>query len=156
MTIVKPIDEAREVRDRRIGGDPFGTAPGERRVVDFYRSLNSACFGAVVSTRGDAPTSDSRCEPDPCVTFVTLFGELDLATAPLLRECFARIGGKVEVDCSGLEFVDGEGLGVFASTQARVDANFVFVDPTCSLLRLLRITGLDAGLDVRSNALPAR
>jgi anti-anti-sigma factor len=149
MTIAKQIDEARECR--------FVTAPGERRVVDFYRSLDSAFFGAVVSTRGvDAGTSDSRCEPGPYLTFVTLLGELDLATAPLVRECFARIGGNIEVDCSGLEFVDAQGLGVFASTQARMDANFVFVDPTCSLLRLLRITGLDASLEVRSNGLMVR
>jgi anti-anti-sigma factor len=148
MTVAKQIDEGRARR--------FVTAPRDRRVVDFYRSLDSACFGAVVSTPGvDARTSDSR-DPDPCLTFVTLLGELDLATAPLLRECFALIGGSVEVDCSGLEFVDAEGLGVFASTQARKDANFVFVDPTCSLLRLLRITGLDASLDVRSNGLLVR
>jgi len=149
MTIAKQIDETKEYR--------FVTPPDERRVVDFYRSLDSACFGAVVSTRGvDTRTSDSRYEPEPCLTFVTLLGELDVATAPLVRECFARISGNIEVDCSGLEFVDAQGLGVLASTQARMDANFVFVDPTCSLLRLLRITGLDASLEIRSNALIVR
>jgi anti-sigma B factor antagonist len=87
-------------------------------------------------------------------TVVTLAGELDLATAPELRELLASIDGDVELDCSRLELVGAEGLGVFASAHRRCDGQgwkFVLVDPSPLLLRLLGITGLDASLHVQSD-----
>jgi adenylate kinase len=143
--------------DRHVGRDRFATARDEQRVNDFYRSVGSTFFGAVVSTCGvHAAPSGSQTRPDSCPTLVTVLGELDLSTAPILRACFASIDGPIDVDCSGLEFVDAQGLGVLASTSARADASFVFVDPSRSLLRLLRVTGLDANLEIRSTASPAR
>jgi anti-sigma B factor antagonist len=90
-------------------------------------------------------------------TLVTLAGELDLATAPELRDCLASIDGDVELDCSRLEFVGAEGLGVFVSAHRRCDGQgwkFVLVEPSPLLLRLLRMTGLDASLHVRSDGAP--
>lgn len=151
------VDKAKEGPERPLGRDRFVAARHEQRVIDFYRSPGSTIFGAVVSICGvHAVSSGSQRRPDSCPTLVTLVGELDLATAPLLRECLTRIDGHIDVDCSGLEFVGAEGLGIFASTQARADDNFVFVDPSRSLVRLLRITGLDASLKIRSTTLPAR
>jgi len=75
---------------------------------------------------------------------VTLLGELDLVTAPVLGECFARLSGSIEVDCSGLDSVVEEGLGILASAVERTDAHFVFLDPTGSLAKLPRITGRNA------------
>jgi len=154
---VSPFRAFGAVFDSHLGRDGFGPASHEQRVVDFYRSLGSTFFGAVVSTCGvHAAPAGSQRRPDSCPTMVTVLGDLDLANAPLLRACFASIDGHIDVECSGLGFVDSEGLGVLASTQARTDANFVFVEPSRSLVRLLRATGLDASLEIRSAASLAR
>ena len=151
------IDKAKEGRVRDVGRDRSLTARHEQRVIDFYHSLDSTFFGAVISNCGlHGPPAGSRHRPDTCPTLVTVLGDLDLSNAPLLRACFACIDGHIHVDCSGLESIDPEGLGVLASTQARADAHFVFVDPNRSLLTLLRATGLDASLEIRSTALPTR
>ena len=92
------------------------------------------------------PDSFSAAEAEPRPTLVTLLGELDLSPGAVLRECFARIDGSIEVDCSGLDFVDAEGLGIFVTAQAqcqRTHAAFVLLEPTRSLLKLHRITALD-------------
>ena len=92
-------------------------------------------------------------------TVVTLSGELDLATAPELRDRLASIEGDVEVDCSELQFVDAIGLGVFVSAHKRCDEQgwkLVLVEPSPMLLRLLGITGLDTTLHVRSDLAPPR
>lgn len=124
-----------------------------QRVTDFSCSGAPCFFGAVVSTR----RADGRAESEPAPTRVTLVGELDVSTSPLLRDCFARIDGDVEVDCSGLEFVDAHGLAVFVSARARCEphARFVLVEPASCLSRLLRITGLDATLEIRFVTEPA-
>ena len=85
-------------------------------------------------------------------TVVTPVGELDLATAPKLRDCLASIDGDIEVDCSRLDFVDAIGLGVFVFAHRRCDEHgwkFVLVQPSPLLLQLLGITGLDASIHVR-------
>lgn len=157
MTRVVRIDKAKAVHDRHLGRDRFGPARHEQRVVDFYRSLGPTFFGAVVSTCGvHAAGTGSQRRPDSCPTMVTVLGDLDLANAPLLRACFASLDGHIDVECSGLESVDSEGLRVFASTQARTNARFVFVEPSRSLVRRLRATGLDSSLEIRPAALPAR
>ena len=81
----------------------------EQRVIDFYRTIGSPYFGAVVSAWDiNTSTSGSSCWPgmEPRPTLVTLVGELDVSTVPLLRQCFAHIEGDIDVDCSGLDYVD--------------------------------------------------
>jgi anti-anti-sigma factor len=156
------IDTVISHHDRNVGDARFLTGTGEPRVVDFHRSIGSPFFGAVVSSCGiqtRVPDPFYAAEAEPRPTLVTLLGELDLSTGPVLRECFARIGGSIEVDCSGLDFVDAQGLGIFVTAHAqcqRTHATFVLVEPTRSLLKLLRITGLDARLEVRLNAAQPR
>ena len=151
------IDIGTNHDDRGVGEVLLRTETDEQRVIDFYRTIGSPYFGAVVSACdiNAAPSSSSswpRIEPRP--TVVTLLGELDVSTVPLLRQCFAHIEGDIDVDCSGLDYVDVQGLGIFVSAGARcerADAKFVLVEPTVALLRLLRITGLDKRLEVRSD-----
>ena len=147
-------DRPERARDR-IHGLRYVAGTNEQRVVDFYRSIGPPFFGAVVSTCSSAH-EQPKVEPAPAL--VTLLGELDVSTAPLLRDCFARIDGDVEVDCSGLDFVDAQGLAVFLSARARCEPNgrFVLVEPASCLSRLLRITGLDAALEIRSDAAGVR
>jgi anti-anti-sigma factor len=44
---------------------------------------------------------------------VRLVGELDLAGVAEVRAHLARLDGDIEVDCSGLTFIDCSGLGMF-------------------------------------------
>ena len=123
----------------------------EQRVVDFYRSMSPCFFGVIVSTCSSA-NGGSESEAAPAL--VTVVGELDVSTAPLLRDCFARIHGDIEVDCSGLEFVDARGLAILVSARARCEPHgrFVLVNPARCLSRVLRITGLDATFEIRYDA----
>ena len=42
---------------------------------------------------------------------VRLFGELDACEVRRVRACLVGVDGDVELDCSGLRFVDAAGLG---------------------------------------------
>jgi anti-anti-sigma factor len=153
------IDKVTNREDRGVGEVLLRTETGEQRVIDFYRTIGSPYFGAVVSACDmNASTSRSSCWPgmEPRPTVVTLLGELNISTVPLLRQCFAHIEGDIDVDCSGLDYVDAQGLGIFVSASARcarADAKFVLVEPSGALSRLLQITGLDTRLEVRSSVL---
>jgi anti-anti-sigma factor len=87
-----------------------------------------------------------------------LFGELDACSVPRVRECLVQFDGDVDLDCSGLSFIDAAGIGLFlqvhADCQAR-SAKLLIVDPSRCVLRLLEISGLDSVLAVepRSRAL---
>jgi anti-anti-sigma factor len=83
---------------------------------------------------------------------VTLVGELDLSTAPLLDEGLADIVGDIHIDCSGLDFIGAPGMQCLVTAHARAQqagARLVIVEPPCSLLRLLRVAGVDAYLEIR-------
>jgi len=152
------IDTVTNREVRGVGDVLALTETHEQRVVDFYRSIGSPLFAAVVSACGtNAPPRSPDCWPvmPSRPTVVTLLGELDLSTVPLLRQCFAHIDGDIDVDCSGLDQVDSRGLGILVSASERcahADAKFVLVDPTSALLRLLRITGLDTRVEIRPDS----
>jgi anti-anti-sigma factor len=108
-----------------------------QRVDDFYYSHGIPFFAAVVST---CPQHDAR-------TRVTLAGDLDGATAPILRSCIAGIDGNVEVDCSGLDFVGVPGVAALVDARARWErtgASFELVAPSPMLERLLLIVGISS------------
>jgi anti-sigma B factor antagonist len=91
---------------------------------------------------------------DGSPTVVRLTGELDLAGVPPLRSALAGLGSDVELDCSGLEFIDAAGLGAFVAAHnacAGRGAKLVVVDPSWQLLRLLALTELDTVLSVRQD-----
>lgn len=81
---------------------------------------------------------------------VAVSGEVDVATAPDLREHLASIaesgdGRPVVVDLSGVTFIDSTGLGVLISTRKRCEDDarplaIVIVEPR--ILKVFEITGL--------------
>ena len=82
-------------------------------------------------------------------TVVELTGELDLFTAPLLRDVLLGVSsdGKyfLAVELSGLAFLDSSGLGVLIGAAKRANAGgggLCLVGARESVLRVLRITGL--------------
>jgi anti-sigma B factor antagonist len=75
-------------------------------------------------------------------------GELDLATVPLLTAALAEVDdGDVELDCSGLSFIDATGLRAFQIAHeacARRGCKLVLVDPSPALSRLVQMVGLES------------
>jgi anti-sigma B factor antagonist len=86
----------------------------------------------------------------PGFTVVAVGGEIDVYTAPKLRE---KLIGLVEsgsyqliVDMEGVEFLDSTGLGVLVGGLKRVRAHDGWIDLVCTqsrILRIFRITGLN-------------
>jgi anti-sigma B factor antagonist len=87
---------------------------------------------------------------------VEVVGELDEATAPLLREHLASLltdlVGDLVIDISGLTFVDSTGLSLFLTMHKRLDAEgkrLVIFAPTPKVRRVMEITRLDGYLHVQ-------
>lgn len=89
-------------------------------------------------------------------SWVTVTGDLDLASAPRLRRVLdglCRDGyHEVVVDLAGLEFLGAVGLGVFLSTDEQLRATggrLILNRPQRLVRRVLAITGLDTVLTIR-------
>ncbi len=90
---------------------------------------------------------DERDESD--VVRVAVQGELDVSTAPKLREhLFAAVergSGRMVVDLLGVTFIDSTALGVLIGTkerseQAGIDLRLVMEEPR--IIKIFEITGL--------------
>jgi anti-sigma B factor antagonist len=83
---------------------------------------------------------------------VRMIGELDVASAPQLRETVLHLleptgnVGTVVFDLSAVTFVDSTGLGVIAASRQRVEregGELVLRGPRPNTVKVLEITGLD-------------
>jgi anti-sigma B factor antagonist len=107
-----------------------------------------------------APTTSSDCDPAPLLevelteasdaTWVRPRGELDLCSAPELREALRAQRGPVVLDLRELAFIDASGLHVMveADVRARRDGLDLTVLPGPVAGRLLGLTGLGARLPI--------
>jgi anti-sigma B factor antagonist len=82
-------------------------------------------------------------------TVVEVSGEIDVYTAPKLRESLLNLvdSGNYQliIDMEGVEFLDSTGLGVLVGGLKRVRAHDGAIDLVCTqgrILRIFRITGL--------------
>lgn len=85
---------------------------------------------------------------------VRLHGDLDLAGVPHLLSALACLDGDVELDCSGVDFIDAAGLGAFVRAHqqcAARGAQLVVVDPNPVVVRLMQMVELDTELHIRRN-----
>jgi anti-sigma B factor antagonist len=93
-----------------------------------------------------------RVRTAPLPTLVTVAGEIDLLTAPQLRdEVRALPDGDVILDISGVQFLAAAGLRVLLDLhdrQARAGAQVVLAEATLPVQRVLSVTGLDHTLPV--------
>lgn len=88
--------------------------------------------------------------PQGCTT-VRLCGELDIASAPDLREQLLvlldrRTPSCLIVDLSRLEFIDSSGTAVLVNTDRRaklLNCTLALVAPSPAVSRVLQISGLD-------------
>ena len=73
-------------------------------------------------------------------------GECDLSTAREIEAWLDSFDTPIlEVDLSGVSFIDSSGLKAFLNVRRR-NANMRVVEPSAVVLRLLQITGLHAFL----------
>jgi anti-anti-sigma factor len=77
-------------------------------------------------------------------------GEVDMATAPTLVECFDRVMADpvdlVIVDLAGVTFLDSSGIASLVRAQRQFQGagrDFCVRNPTPMVQRVLRITGVD-------------
>jgi anti-sigma B factor antagonist len=99
-------------------------------------------------------------------TVVEVGGEIDVYTAPKLRECISGLVDagqrQIIVDLEQVEFMDSTGLGVLVGALKRVrtvDGNLDLVCTQERLLKIFRITGLSKVFpihDSQSTALAAQ
>lgn len=82
-------------------------------------------------------------------TIVTVSGEIDVYTAPVLREKLNELVGEGQhhlvVDMEGVDFLDSTGLGVLVGGLKKVrqhDGSLHLVCTSEKILKVFRITGL--------------
>ena len=100
----------------------------------------------------NGPQFDVSVEHAGSTAIVRLAGELDLATAPELADVLHGLEPacqRIILDVTGLEFIDSTGLrlAVVEHDRAAVDGfEFVIAGAAGSVLKVLRLTGLDVTL----------
>jgi len=106
---------------------------------------------------------DIRTERNDGMCVVALDGEVDVYTAPRLKEeLVAAIEGgcsNVVVDMESVGFIDSSGLGVLVSALRRARERDGAVRIVCTrdnILKIFRITGLDKVFPIFSDATEAR
>ncbi|MBO2465080.1 STAS domain-containing protein [Actinomadura violacea] len=94
-------------------------------------------------------------------TFIALSGELDIASAPSLRErlrvALIDAGPHVVIDLSGVTFCDVSGLALLIGARRRTGpgGTLVLAGARPQLVRLLHVTGLDRAFAVRRAGIAA-
>lgn len=91
-----------------------------------------------------------KLHPGESSATLVVGGEIDLATAPALREQLLGLVGEgyehIEVDLDGVDFCDSTGLGVFVGAHRRlraIDGTLVLTHAQRSVRHLFEVSGLD-------------
>lgn len=88
-------------------------------------------------------------------TTVRVAGEIDLATAPSLRECLAALVGGVVVDLTDVSFVDSRAIALLiAEHKRRVAAGerLLITGSSPMALRIFEVTGVDQVLNLNGDS----
>ncbi len=104
-----------------------------------------------------------RDEQEGAMCVLTLEGEVDVYTAPVLKEKLVdnieRGCSNVLVDMERVTFIDSSGLGVLVSALRRARERGGSVRILCTrdnILKIFRITGLDKVFPIFSDAAEAK
>jgi anti-anti-sigma factor len=104
----------------------------------------------VVEERWRSPSSAFSVEPE-VGRRVQLVGELDIAGVPALRASLGDLDGDIELDCSGLTFIDCSGLRVLQNAQLACETAGVrlcLIAPAPCLTRLIDLAGLNGFFEI--------
>ena len=92
------------------------------------------------------------------LTVVSVKGEVDLYTAPSLKESVADLvtsgRSKIAVDLGEVEFMDSTGLGVLIGALKRckeAGGSLTLIAPREPVLKVLAITGLDKVFSIHAD-----
>lgn len=92
-------------------------------------------------------------------TIVLLDGELDILTAPELKNKLLKIvsqdNHKLEVDLENVSYMDSTGIGVFINTYKnaqKTNSSLELTNLQDKVLRLFKITGIDELIDIKSTS----
>ena len=115
-------------------------------------------FSRTWSSRGSDP-----CDPrGDGATIVAVGGEIDVYTAPKLRDKITELVGagsyNIVIDLEGVEFLDSTGLGVLVGGLKKVRAHDGSLELICTqerLLKIFRITGLAKVFVIHDSADPS-
>src|SRR3984957_1224745 len=112
----------------------------------------SSCIRLLSQTTGEGEGMDLTLNvysDSPDYTVVAVGGEIDVYSAPKLREKLINLveSGSYHliIDMEAVEFLDSTGLGVLVGGLKRVRAHDGWIDLVCTqgrILRIFRITGL--------------
>lgn len=89
------------------------------------------------------------------VTTVIVRGEIDVASAPRLREVLHTLvqadTKRIVLDCRALEFLDSSGIGLLVATRKRLgdDGELVLDSPPPHVRKILELTGVAGELVLR-------
>jgi anti-sigma B factor antagonist len=89
------------------------------------------------------------------VATVVVRGEIDVASAPRLREVLHDLvqadTKRIVLDCHGLEFLDSSGIGLLVATRKRLgdDGELVLDSPPAHVRKVLELTGVADELVLR-------
>ena len=99
---------------------------------------------------------DTRVERFDGEIVVTVLGEVDMATAPLLWECLAtaipEAVRRLVIDLSGTTFIDSTGMAVFLKAQRQLrhgGADLILRAPRASARKVLSVTALDTVITIQ-------
>ena len=79
---------------------------------------------------------------------VVVRGEVDMATAPQLRDTLLALvdagTNDIVLDCRGLEFLDSSGIGVLIAVRKRLgdDGSLTLEAPPAHVRKVLELTGV--------------
>jgi anti-anti-sigma factor len=117
-----------------------------------------------------APHENDHVLPGPLLsvhrldgyTIVTISGEIDIVSAPMLRERLLGLlrphTSRIVIDLSGVTFYDASGLAVLVGASRRADqlgGVLRLAAPAPMTARVLRVTGLDSRFEIFSTVADA-
>lgn len=102
---------------------------------------------------------DTRVDRLAGEVVVTVLGEIDMATGPLLSECLAAAipdaTRRLVIDLSGTTFIDSTGLALFVRAQQQLrhrGAELILRAPQAAARQVLAISGLDTVMTIQASA----
>lgn len=102
--------------------------------------------------KNSEPEFSVLTEPEGNGFVVSVYGELDMASAPMLEKQIKRLqwadAAEIVVDMSGLHFIDSTGLQVLVRAHRRAGkGQLTMLRGSRNVHRVFELTGLDAVLD---------
>jgi anti-sigma B factor antagonist len=88
------------------------------------------------------------------VETVVVRGEIDMATAPQLRDLLNGLvddgASRIVVDCRGLDFLDSSGIGVLIALRKRLgeDGALTLEAPQAHVRKVLELTGVSDHIQI--------